>query len=165
MKSLHFNIDGYLSPDRGHEISVAELEPLLVLGLPGAPKRARLLQTYFQWAEEVSTQITPTFEVWMDGSFVTRVSEPHDIDLLLLLPHTIWDEKEEAIERLIEHYRKLPDPLDIYKLIRYPPDHPYYFTTISDQAEWIHWFTRTRPNRRRKAFSKGFIILKHGKSR
>jgi hypothetical protein len=83
------------------------------------------------------------------------------MDILVLIDYLIWQEKEDVFRELKREYGNTQPPLDVYHLLVYPENHPNYHLMKINKSEWLHLFTRTRPNRRRKVFRKGFMIINY----
>lgn len=82
-------------------------------------------------------------EAWVDGSFLTRKTEPEDIDFIILTPARFRDsgtpEQQEFVEWLISNEN---DPKKSFLchtdvVLLYPPDSPWYqSSTVAMKRHW-----------------------------
>ena len=78
----------------------------------------------------------------VDGSFVTAIDEPHDVDTVILLPQDFSQQLEE------EHAPALE--LEEMLLTR-RPEEIFAAEDETDWEEWVTFFSQTRePDRRHK---------------
>lgn len=78
----------------------------------------------------------------VDGSFVTAIDEPHDVDTVILLPQGFSQQLEEEHEPALE--------LEEMLLTR-RPEEIFAAEDETDWEEWVTFFSQTRePDRRRK---------------
>ncbi|MFY7912326.1 MAG: DUF6932 family protein [Emticicia sp.] len=101
-----------------------------------------------------------SFEIWIDGSFVTKKVNPNDIDIVLIIDAHILKQKGAEIENLFKSKEaKLSYKVDAYTIAEYDIDSPQYPLFQIEKAYWANWFGYTRRNRQGKRFPKGFIKL------
>ena len=100
------------------------------------------------------------FRQWVNGSFVTKKFNPRDIDIVTFIPFEVYGKLKKEIEAKFtmkeaeKHYG-----VDAYTIRVYPADHKYYSATESDMAYWRQQFSKTKFNRAKKHYPKGFIEL------
>lgn len=165
METVQFDFDGFITPDQGVEISHEQMEGLFRKDFPGEDRRQLLWENYRRWLHEFRMKISQEAEIWIDGSYVTKREIPDDMDILVLIDYLVWQEKEDVFRELKREYGNTQPPLDIYHLLVYPENHPNDHLMNINKSEWLHLFTRTRPNRRRKVFKKGFMIINYERDR
>ena len=165
METVQFDFDGFITPDQGVEISHEQMEGMFIQGFPGEDRRQLLWENYRRWLREFRIKISHEAEVWIDRSYVTKRKTPDDMDILVLIDYLVWQEKEDVFRELEREYGNTQPPLDVYHLLVYPENHPNYHLMHINKSEWLHLFTQTRPNRRRKIFRKGFIIINYERDR
>lgn len=107
-------------------------------------------------------QITPHFQQWVGGSFVTKKESPRDIDFVTLIDAKIYEEKEAIIDL---HFRgdvaKENYGVDAFTLRVYPEKHRNFILTESDMIYWYnHWISNRKDQYGQRSF-KGFIELKY----
>lgn len=159
MEEVRFNFDGFITPDRGIEVSHDQLANLFIEGFPGEERRRLLWERYLQWLADFRSTVSEEVEIWIDGSYVTKRKTPGDIDIVVLIDYLVWQETESIFHNLKSQYGNMKSGLDLYYIVVYPENHVKYHLMQANKAEWRHLFTRTRPNRRRTVFKKGFIIV------
>lgn len=82
-------------------------------------RRRELLRLFFQFLEELPRRgIHGT--ILVDGSFVTADPAPKDIDVLVILPPTVYSEKRNEVRAL--RVRWAPD-VDVFFVPRGTPEH------------------------------------------
>ncbi|MCC6725185.1 MAG: hypothetical protein IT258_11795 [Saprospiraceae bacterium] len=99
-------------------------------------------------------------EIWIDGSFITKKTNPADIDLVLFIDFKGFMEHKVELSQLFDDIGAISKQLvDAYPVIVYPETHPNFIAYRSDYLYWHSLFGRTRPNRADKQFSKGIIKI------
>lgn len=132
-----------------HDIAKDDLSSYFVTPFLNQEKRLKLIERFSYLIEKVE-DIGISFEVWIDGSFVTNKEEPNDIDIAFfydpnaanLLPE---DKKlifKEVANNSISKYRY---NCDVYFL---PND------DIALRSYWRGWFGYTRTEK-----AKGFARI------
>ena len=108
--------------------------------------------------------MTSDFIQWVDGSFVSNKENPNDIDFVNLIDFDIYKKNEQIIESKFRkygaknHYKRI----DAYAVKVYPEGHSKETITNFDLVYWQNWFTKTKKNRMKRNFPKGFIELRFG---
>lgn len=119
-----------------------------------------MFESYLNLIADFSEQITSNFTVWIDGSFVTKKVNPNDIDLVIFLEASVFQEKEVELKSLELKYKA--EDMDLYFVKIYPENHKKYTLYKLDKADWNFLFTKTKRHARtRKSFSKGFLSIKY----
>lgn len=103
---------------------------------------------------EIQSITHASFEVWLDGSFVTKKAKPSDIDLVVFLPNRLIREQQTRLTELKEITN-----IDVYFVATYAPLLNQAFLEQSDRAYWYGLFTHTRPNARGIKHPKGFCLF------
>lgn len=98
-------------------------------------------------------------EQWINGSFVTTKAEPNDIDLVTFLDAKLVEQHAKKLGAFLNADGKRNYGVDGYVVKLYADDHQLHMRTVSDRTYWNYWFSTTKPNHRKKRFSKGFINL------
>ncbi|MFB6453824.1 hypothetical protein ACE38W_01030 [Chitinophaga sp. Hz27] len=96
---------------------------------------------------------------WIDGSFVTKVQEPSDIDLVTFIDGAIIAGLGNALDPF-----KYPQSLDKYNvdaylIPTYPRNDKKYPLFIGDQMYWMDHFDKTRRSRNGQKHPEGFIEI------
>jgi hypothetical protein len=131
-----FRPDGYL-PEGVHRASEADVT--FRFGATSA-RRRRLALRLRRWVDLLRR--VRARRLLIDGSFVTAVSDPRDVDAVVLLPLDFQTQVDRGIEAALE--------LEQMLLTR-QPEELFAAEDDGDWDEWVAFFSRTRePDRRRK---------------
>lgn len=157
---LGFDIRGNLQPYQKNKTSLEKVEELFVINFPKSETRIDIFKNFEQYLTDFQAEISNNFEVWINGSFVSNKLNPKDIDFVILLDYISINQKKELLEKKFLNKSSTETyNLDAYVVNIYPKEHKNYSFTVSDLLYWEHFFTKTRLNRAKKRFSKGFITL------
>ena len=109
--------------------------------------------------------MTRGFYQWTDGSYISTKSKPKDIDILTIVDYRDYEENKAILE---QNFASLSGRqkynVDAYIIVNYPQNHKKHFITQSDLAYWSNLFGKTRVNRAKKQYKKGFIQLNFRKN-
>jgi hypothetical protein len=101
-----------------------------------------------------------SFEIWVDGSFVTKKINPNDIDIVLIVDNNILQLKGKELDNLFKSKEaKVTYHVDAYTIAEYYISSPQYPLFQIEKAYWANWFGYTRRNRQGKRYPKGFVKL------
>ena len=155
-----FDIQGNLKPYEKILISFEDFERNFVSAFEENSSRYQLFQNHKQFLESFRTQITPNFVHWINGSFVTNKLNPKDIDIFCLIDYSVLEEKEDLLRaEFIGDQLRRSYNIDAYLVILYPENHNLHRFTLSDKYYWNDWFTKSKMNRRRQRFAKGYLEI------
>lgn len=158
---LRFDLRGNLLPAKKNELTLNEFERFFVSLLPYSSRREELLEQMLVLTEFIKTELDLHFELWIDGSFVSKKREPNDIDLVLLVDYEDFNENRILLEEIFTNRVRLNwKNIDGYLLILYPESHNFHSYKLSDKAYWYNLFTKTKMNRAEKRYDKGFVNIK-----
>jgi hypothetical protein len=158
---LRLNSKGLLTPASAIKASIDELEETFVANIP-TNTRTKLFQQYLRYCQDLKNVLGKIdFVQWIDGSFVTSIHEPNDIDLVSFIDYNIIEKNEIHLTNLkypasITHYG-----LDAYIVIVYPENHTKFPYFLSDKLYWMDKFDKTRLNRAGNKYPKGFLEMNH----
>lgn len=76
-----------------------------------------------------------------------------------LISHQLVDKHETDLKQFLGKAGKENYGIDGYIIRIYPVGHPKHVITQSDLVYWEDWFSKSRLNRRKRRFPKGFIEL------
>lgn len=131
-----FRPDGYL-PEGLHRASEAEMTFRFGSTTSRRRRLALRLRRWIELARHVGAR-----RLLIDGSFVTDVPVPNDVDALILLPSDFERQVGQGIDAALDLERML--------LTRHPEE-IFAAEDEEDWREWVEFFTRTRePDGRRK---------------
>lgn len=142
-------------------LTLAEFKEFFVTAFEVTSTRHEIFRNYLRYVGDFQNEITTEFTQWLDGSFLTKKTNPADLDFVTLLDFQISIEKESQLERqflnrpAIAEYR-----LDAYIEQIFPEGHRDYFFTQSDLAYWNSWFSKTKENRAGRKFPKGYVEIR-----
>jgi hypothetical protein len=84
----------------------------------------------------VATQLKA--EVWLDGSFLTEKIDPEDIDLVVCVQSTQFDNNpdKQALINWVQQGQKASHFCDSYVLVEYPDTHANHEEGVVMRAYW-----------------------------
>jgi hypothetical protein len=134
-KTLQFDQRGLLFPYERSVISMEEFEAFFVKAFPNNEKRKVLFSSYMDYVKAFQNEVSPNFRQWLDGSFLTRKTEPRDLDFVTLLDFEVAKEKGELLRnKFLNQASEGFFGLDAYLVEVFPESHRNHFTTKSDLA-------------------------------
>ncbi len=142
---LTFDEFGQLTPDQPIESELSAVENVFVFN----ETRRLIFAELLGFLEIIKSWEIGHFQVWLDGSFVTKKELPRDVDIAVFMDAKSY----ERNENLLYLVKKTP-LIDAYFISVYPEDHPLFHRTESDLAYWFNLFSKDRKRRR-----KGFIQI------
>jgi hypothetical protein len=164
MSKLNFTKEGYLTPIEGVETDFATFKKTFVDNFPFSEKRQFLFHNYQEYLRLFSRKITPQFEQWINGSFVTKKENPNDIDFVTFIDSAIFEQNEAKLEAFWS-FSLEDEGLDAYIVKIYPFDSPLFNTqTEHFKKIWFKRFCRTKADADLDISTKGFIKLKFDNS-
>lgn len=157
---LKFDIRGNLRPYERIEVTLNEFKENFVGPFEKTSSRHEIFENYIRYVEEFKKEITPKFKQWIDGSFVTNKVNPRDIDIVNIVDYEIAKENYDLLrEKFLNKDSLKAYKIDAYIVRVFPAGHRDYSKTVSDLLYWEHWFGKSKKNRAKKRFPKGFIEL------
>ena len=155
-----FDIKGYLKPYGKNKIGKDDLKTGFVDPFDEGSSRKRLYQGYLEYNSDLKKLLRgQKYVQWIDGSFVSTQINPRDIDLVNLIDYKLVNTYEKELKDFTNRSSKERYGVDGYIVRIYPEGHENYVRTKSDLIYWENWFSKSRINRRRQRFSKGFVEL------
>jgi len=122
-----------------HDITINDLSNHFVTPFNNTEKRLQLIERFNYLIEKVE-QIGVSFEIWIDGSFVTKKEEPNDIDIAFFYDpvqvNALSDDKKNLINEIANN-----------SLSKYRYDCDVYFLPndrVDLRSYWRGWFGYTR---------------------
>ncbi len=159
-RKLNFTSEGYLTPIDGIESDLTTFRQNFVEDFSNSKTRHNLFDNYLEYLRLFSRNITPKFEQWINGSFVTQKENPNDIDFVTFIDANIFDKFEQELESFWS-FSLEDEGLDAYIVKIYPSHSPLFFThTEHFKAIWHKRFCRTKADAQLDISKKGFIKLK-----
>lgn len=145
---LHFDKQGHLTPYKAISVNFETFADTFTWNL----HRIALFDAYTAYMNELMQLSLGAFTQWINGSFVTKHSQPHDIDVVTFLDHVIADRNMKTLDSLKVAYQ--PQGVDIFYVKTYPDDHRFRKRYDFDRTEWLFLYTQNR-----KKQPKGFLEL------
>ncbi len=160
---MQFDTSGHLLPYQKLTFTPDEFRRVFVDGFPNNITRRTIYADYQRFVTDLQSLISPTFTHWIDGSFVTMKNDPADLDVVTFLDHGLIEQHEALIRERFKRTlaRQYYPFIDAYIVDVYAENHPSHFFTLSDEAYWLNWFTKTKPTRWRQALPKGFVSIQY----
>jgi deoxyadenosine/deoxycytidine kinase len=155
--TLTFTQSGLLTPAIGIEISLELSEEHFVRAFPGSATRKRLFENFQRYLGRFQDEIFPWFEMWVDGSFVTRKENPEDIDFVVFLDWEVYELRERTLDRFWG-YNFENRVLDAYIVKVFSEDHPDYQQYLNRVVYWENLFVN-----KQGIEQKGFLKLNIGR--
>ncbi|NMC73975.1 MAG: hypothetical protein GYA56_06415 [Geobacteraceae bacterium] len=126
------------------EISLAEVERLLVDGFPESVTRKGIYSGYLRYLNDFSIAVCPEWTQWLNGSFTTAKIDPQDIDVVNFVDFRYITPR---IERFLtpNHGKNVHYPVDGYLVQLFPQnDERFLKITCKRLQYWRKWFGNDR---------------------
>ena len=161
---LSFDIRGNLKPYEIVEVSYDDFHKVFVEAFDEESTRAKLFNYYEKYVNDLSDILERNFYQWIDGSYISNRVSPRDIDLLTIVDYRDYDVNKSILEKKFASFEGRKNyNVDAYIISSYPDSHKRNIFTKSDLAYWRSLFSKTRANRAKKQFTKGFIQINFSK--
>ena len=158
---LAFDIRGNLVPQERIELTLDEFRATFVEAFEVDSTRHEIFENYLVFIQDFQKEISETFTHWINGSFVSNKPNPNDIDFVTLIEHEIYEEKRDKIDAKFRlKGAKQWYNVDAYTVELFPEGHSKYLICKSDLVYWDNWFSKTKPDWRKRKFPKGYIEMK-----
>ncbi len=95
--TLTFTELGFLTPATGIETTIETIEEQFVRVFPNSETRQRLFENFQNYLDRFQHEIFHWFEMWVDGSFVTRKENPEDIDFVVFLDWEVFELRKSML--------------------------------------------------------------------
>lgn len=168
---LSFNNLGLITPTNKILVPFGIVKSEFVDKFPLVSTRHKIYETFLKYLNDFQIEISENFEMFVDGSFVTKTTDPEDIDFVIFLDSEIFDSNEELIKSKYDRngakavFGKEIDAFivrkDVEGTMGYKPYKEAY-------AYWWWHFEKTRRDPRRDVSgikqSKGFLEIIFTKS-
>jgi uncharacterized protein DUF6932 len=156
---LSFDAKGLLIPDTIIVSSVSELKRHFVEDIPSVTRNGNF-EKYIGYSEALKQLLSGRpLKQWINGSFVTKVSNPNDIDIVTFIDSGVVTELKEQLDNFGAKGAMDNYGVDGYILEVFPEGHPQYFFYKSDMAYWMEQFGKTRRGLDGQKSRKGFLEI------
>ena len=157
-KNLEFNEYGYLIPYQPILTDVVTFEQVFVESFPESITRRPLFEQYQAFNQLLYELLPNGFSQWINGSFVSRKSDPNDIDVVTFVDASLYDRYEKQFDVLRGWRNRRSKSVDGFFVRYYPENHRYRIRYEYDCTDWLNTFG-TWKDRTQKTRNKGFITL------
>lgn len=153
---LQFDTNGFLTPYGPVSSTLETVQRVFVEGFATSTTRSQHFERYQACNARLLAILPNGFTQWIDGSFVSRKTNPGDIDVLTFVDATLHQQHEKTIRALRSELATGDGRVDLHTILVYDEGHPYRNRHESDRVQWLFdWSqTITRPR-----YNKGFIEL------
>jgi hypothetical protein len=157
---ITFDNKGYLIPNSKIECSFSEFKFHFVDSIT-SKTRLEIFNNFVDYANELKELLgVEQLCQWINGSFVTRVSNPQDIDFVTFVNFDLFEKYEFKLKSFVSNRNWRAIGIDAYIVQVYPVEHGLYSFYESDRSYWIDKFDSTRRNCRTGIKSpKGFLEI------
>jgi hypothetical protein len=161
-----FDTRGNLIPYEKTRLPFSRFKELFVDDFGENSTRMPIFEEYTRFLNDFRRLIITDFVQWVNGSFISEKLNPRDIDFVTLIDYQTFRLNESVIESQFTLWgvKRNYSNLDAYTIIMFPEGHNEYFMTHSDQLYWQDWFSRTKLNRSKRSFPKGFVEIHFDKN-
>ena len=158
---LKYDLRGNLQPFGKNELSLSLFKALFVDAHASDSTRHTIFNNFNTYTCEMKKTLQCPLKIWIDGSFVTKKTNPKDIDIVTLLPYIQIEKHQKILEdKFLNRQLLKMIRVDAYIIRIYPENHQTHYKTSADLIYWEHWFSKSRKNRAGKRFAKGYVELK-----
>lgn len=130
MKKLNYTRKGHLKPGRPIVLGLRELEHHFVHAFPKSERRRWLFDNFERYLYQFQDEVYPYFEVWVNGSFVSKVENPNDIDFVVFLDYRVFEVRGEKVMDKFWCFNLENQCLDAYLVKDYPDWHENHHETV-----------------------------------
>ncbi|MBI1226755.1 MAG: hypothetical protein GC192_16085 [Bacteroidetes bacterium] len=150
---LTFNSHGLLTPQEAIPADLEMVKLNFVDAFPKSKTRARLYENLIQFNETLQKEVFPWYEMWVNGSFVTKKQNPKDVDVVVFLDAEVYKLREKKLDKILAYcFEKLR--IDAYFVLVFPENHKFFTSTQLNRNDWFIFFTTLKSGSR-----KGFLQL------
>ena len=154
---ITFDNNGLLTPDRAISCTLDELRIHFVDNIP-SKTRLGIFNNYVEYSNNLKKLLgVKELKQWINGSFVTSIQNPKDIDFVTFIDSDIANTHRVDLEKFISNNSLLNIGIDPYIIEVYKKDDPLHVRYESDKAYWTNKFDKTRRDRTGIKNPKGFL--------
>jgi hypothetical protein len=156
---LKFDTKGFLQPSTVIKSSIYELKYYFVDSI-NSKTRNENYEKYIHYSSELKKVVKQeTLNQWIDGSFVTKIKNPKDIDLVTFID---FETRIKYSNQLVKFEAKGANEIfgvDAYIVTIFPEKHRNHFYFLSDKAYWMERFSKSRRDKNGMKHPKGFLEI------
>jgi hypothetical protein len=169
--SAKFDENGCL-PEGVHPYNEDNFRNDFVIAFPASAMRAKICDGFYRLRADVLPLGVHGIQ-WIDGSFVTAMQEPDDVDVVTFCDYDLFNSYSEQARDLIDRLLNVEDgPVPKYMTHTFfepccAPTHHYYPAFEARRRFWRRWFGKTRdipnpPSPDSPGHAKGFASMMIG---
>lgn len=163
------NADGLLPPGR-HEATLAEIKVAFVDAFPGSSTRPQVWERFLRFRTAL-LGVIPVEAQWINGSFVTGVVDPNDVDVVSVVQagamNALDIQTRQAVGPLIAGHATLATwGCDSFLIASYPGTHENFPKYLERRAYWDGWWSKVNPKHEQYSdprfltLSKGYVEIR-----
>lgn len=157
---LLFDQRGFLPANAPIKVSLGEFEEIFVHSFVDSNTRKQIYVNYMRWLESFQNRVSRNFVQWIDGSFVSQLQNPNDLDLVTFLDYRTYEAQEPFLDKYW-CFSLEDEKLDSYLVKVYPENHPFHEEiTLKHQRDWTEIYSKSKENQEGIHFPKGFLQIK-----
>ena len=129
-----------------HPMTLGELKELCVAQFHSSATRQKIFDTLTKLIEKLS-KLNIAGDLWIDGSFLTRKTNPADVDIVLAINNEAYDDANEEQQKAIDGLDSNDwsgGTCDSYVLVVYDASNDLYWFGEFMRAYWIRQFGFSR---------------------
>lgn len=120
--------------------------------------RLEIFNNYVEYSNRLKDLLgVGELKQWINGSFVTSIPNPKDIDFVTFIESDSVNAYREDLKSFVSNNSLLGIGIDPYVIEVYREDNESYFRYESDKAYWRNKFEKTRRDRAGRKNPKGFL--------
>lgn len=146
-----------------HPMSLADIKTLCVDQFPLSTTRVSIFAG-LESLIAILIQNGITAEIWVDGSFLTKKTDPDDVDIVICASGEQYDNGTMEVRELLDYLASadLKPEYHCHNFLVYEyndENHPLHEFGKQEKADWLQFFGTDRRNR-----VKGLAVVKVGES-
>jgi hypothetical protein len=161
MDNFIFDKSGNLTPAKISDVSLEDFVNFFEKNFKNSVTRKILCENFLQYVDDLSKILKEdSFEILIDGSFVTNKENPNDIDIVVVILNSTISNIDEGLlsnfrctllQRKLTHYQGV----HAFIIEEFEHNHPKFLTYRADILHWIDFFSKSRTGDK-----KGILRLK-----
>lgn len=156
---LKFDSKGLLKPYLPIPCKISDLKTYFVDGIQSITRKPNY-DNYIRYSNDLKILLGDIqIKQWVNGSFVTKKTNPKDIDLITFIDHDTIKKLGSKLAPFRPESSWLIYGVDAYIIEVHPDKSKSYVFTQGDILYWLDLFGHTRPNRNGKKNQKGFLEI------
>lgn len=129
-----------------HTMDMAALRKLCVESFPASKRRSKIMLLFEEIVQKIIAERIES-KIWIDGSFMTKKTDPLDVDICLCIQSVFVDNaniQQQDVLKWINGDLSNSHLCDSYIFVEYPKGHKREAETTWGNAYWIRQFGFTR---------------------